>query len=318
MIHLTPSNTRLIIRPAHVKTESLRGYISRVSSQNGSSPILNNMLFSLKVTTDAIQEISTLTGCSDSILKEHGSLTLSRNNQPTGVRFGNCTLSTDQVWVQRRMVCPQCLSNDGISSCYWELRDYDVCHKHGCYLVRRCSDCDRPLNWEKAISGKCSCGIKFENIKTETASINRGLICNIIADEMTKSLIRSNQCENDSESLAPLNWLFIICNFIISVLIPIFCQEHLGKICAINKKTREELLLTVLKDKDYYDHLHHFISLHSFRNQMTMTKALRAGIYNNKMRHSFLSHYKKAPIHNHFFKIKSDFLKITEFNLQKK
>lgn len=317
MTRLASSRTRLLIRPEHVKNESLRGYVSRVSSRNGSSPILNTMLLSLQATTNAIQEIATLTGCSNSILKKHGSLTQVRNNEHTGVLFGTCILSIDQVWVHRRMVCPQCLSNNGVSICYWELRDYDVCHEHGCYLVSRCSGCDRVLNWARTISGKCSCGVQLADIKTEMASINRGLICNLIADAMTKSIMGSNRRGSGSDSLAPLNWLFIVSNFVLSVLIPGFCQEHLGKIRAISNQTIEELLLAILKDSEYYEHLRQHIFLHTFRNQVTMTRALRAGIFNNKMRDSFLPYYKKVPLHNHFFKIKYDVLKKLELDLQR-
>lgn len=317
MTRLASSRTRLLIRPEHVENESLRGYVSRVSIRNGSSPILNTMLVSLQAATDAIQEIATLTGCSDSILKEHGSLTQVRNNEHTGVLFGSCILSTDQVWVHRRMVCPRCLSNNGVSICYWELRDYDVCHEHGCYLVSRCSGCDRILSWARTISGKCSCGVRLDDIKTEMASISRGLICKLIADAMAESIMRSNRRENVSDSLAPLNWLFIVSNFVLSILIPFFCQEHLGKIRAINNQTREELLLVILKDSEYYDHLRQFIFLHTFRNQMTMARALRAGIFDNEMRDSFFPHYKKISLHHHLFKIKSDVLKKQELDLQR-
>lgn len=316
MKHLASRGLRLLIRPEHVQSESLRGYVSRVSRGNGSSQLLRSMLVSLQATTVAIQEIATLTGCSESILKEHGSLTRFRNVEHAGVLFGSCTLSTDQVWVQRRTVCPKCLANSDVSLCCWELRDYDVCHEHGCYLVGRCSGCDRVLNWASTTSEKCSCGVRLADMKTKMASTNRASICKLIADAMAELITRANQRESVSDSLAPLNWLFIVSNFVLSILIPGFCQEHLGKIRAISHQTSEELLLVILKDNEYYAQLRQFIFLHTFRNQMTMVRAFRAGIFDNEMRDSFLPLYKKMPLHHHLFKIKAEVLKKRELDLQ--
>lgn len=318
MNRLASRGVRLLVRPEHVENESLRGYVSRVSSRNGVSPQLKPMLASLQDTTEAIQEIATLTGCSESVLKEHGSLRRVHNVEHAGVLFGSCTLSSDQVWVQRRMVCPQCLANSDVSICCWELRDYDVCHEHGCYLVGRCSGCRRVLKWARTTSKECSCGVRLADIKAEMASTPRRLICKLIADAMAESIARSNQCEDTSDSLAPLNWVFIVSNFVLSILIPGFCQEHLGKIRAISHQTSEELLLVILKDKEYCVHLRRFIFLHTFRNQLTMARALRAGIFDNEMRDSFLHLYKKMPLHHHLFKIKDDVQEKRKLEVQRR
>lgn len=317
MNHVASRPTRLLIRPKHVQNESLRGYVSRVSSCNGSSSLLKPMLVSLQVTTNAIQEIATLTGCNDTLLRLHGSYMQIHDDGHSRVLFGSCILSTDQVWGQRRMICPQCLSINGVSICCWELRDYDVCHEHGCYMVSRCSGCNREINWLRATSEKCSCGIRLTDIKTKLASITRKLICKLIADAMSESVNRSKQREIISDSLTPLNWLFIVSNFVLSILIPGFCQEHLGKICAISNQTSEELLSVILKDSEYYDYLRKFISLHTFRNQFTMVRALRAGISDNAMRENFLPYYRNIPLHEHFFKIKCEVLEKRKLDLQR-
>lgn len=299
-----------------MKNESLRGYVLRLSIYNGSSPQLKPMLLSLQATTVAIPEIARLTGCKASLLSEHGSLVQIRNDGHPSVRFGSCILSTDQVWMQRRRICPMCLSKNGISICCWELRDYDVCHKHECYLVDRCSGCDRILNWITTSSDACSCGLRLADIKTEMASRNRRLICKLIADAMAASNTRFNQTEIVSDSLTPLNWLFIVSNFVLSILMPGFCQEHLGKMRAISNQTSEELLLVILKDSEYYGYLRQFIFLHTFRNQRTMAQALRAGIFDNEMRDSFLPCLKKVIPHNNLMKIKAEVKKQQVLALQ--
>jgi hypothetical protein len=310
----TSVRTRLLIRPELVENESLRGYVSRLSSCNGSSPLLKPMLASLQATTGAIQEIATLTDCSASLLSEHGSLMQGRNAGNSGVLFGNSILSTDQVWMHRRTVCPRCLSRNGVSICCWELRDYDVCHEHGCYLVDRCSGCDRVLSWANTSSEVCSCGVRLADIKIPMASTNRRLICELIAD--AKSASRFDQREIVSDSLTPLNWLFMVSNFVLSILIPGFFQEHMGKRHAISGQTSEELLLVILKDSEYCDHLRQLMLLHDFRNQMKMTRALRAGIFNQELRKTFLPCLKKVTIHSHLFKIKAEMQKEKELKLQ--
>ena len=316
MTRLAPGPTRLLIRPAHEKNESLRGYVSRVSSRNGSSPQLNSMLVSLKATSNAIQEVATLTDCSVSILKQHGSLIQAQHNKQPGVQFGRCILSADQVWLQRRMVCPKCLANNDVSICCWEIRTMTYVTSMAAIWLIVAVAAIGGITWTSTTSEKCLCGFRLADIKTELASTDRRSICKLIADAMSKSTTRSSHSEIVSDSLAPLNWLFIASNFVLSILIPGFCQEHLGKICAINNQTSEELHLVLLKDSEYYSQLNEYISLHTFRNQMPMSRAFRAGIFDNEMRDSFLSLYKTMPLHDHLFKIKSDVLKKRELSRQ--
>ncbi len=305
MNHLASGRTRLLVRPKIVENESLRGYIARVSSSNGSSPLLKPMLVSLQAATNAIQEIAMMAGRRASVLKAHGSLTQVSNDEPPGVLFGSCILSTNRVRMQRRMICPMCLSKDGISTCCWELRDYDVCHEHGCYLVGRCSGCDRLLSWESTSSETCPCGLRLADIETEMASINRGLICKLIADHMAAMIARPNQVIA-SGIFTPLNLFFIVCNFVRAVLIPSFCRWHLGNLLSLSSQTSEELLLIILKDSEYCLHLHNVIILHCMENPIAMARASRAGITDLEMREHFLPCLEKVNMKNELFKIKAD------------
>lgn len=316
MNHHASVRTRLLIRPALAENESLRGYVSRLSSCNGSSPLLNPMLASLQAATSAIQEIAALTDCSAALLSGHGSLMQFGNVGDSGVLFNNSIISTDQVWMQRRMVCPKCLSRNGVSICCWELRDYHVCHEHGCYLVDHCSGCDRVLTWTNTSSEVCSCGVRLADIKTSMASTTQRLICQLIADAMSASNTGLDQSEIVSDSLTPLNWLFIVSNFVLLILIPGFFQEHMGKRHAISRETNEELLLVILKDREYCDYLRQLMLLHDFRIQMTITRALRAGIFDQKLRKTFLPCLKKVTLHSHLFKIKAKMQKEKELKLQ--
>lgn len=316
MNHIASRPTRLLIRPKHVKNESLRGYVSRVSSCNGSSPLLKPMLVSLQATTNAIQEIAKLTGCNDNLLRVHGSYTQIHNDGHSGVLFGSCILPTSRVRMLRRMICPMCLSKDSVSNCCWELRDYDVCHEHGCYLVGHCTGCDQLLSWRSTSSEACSCGVRLADIKTQMASMNRALICKLIADEMS-AIITQPEYEIVSGSLTPFNLFFIVSNFVRVILIPGFCQQHLGNRHSLNHQTSEELLLVILKNREYYNHLRQVIFLHAVRNPMTMARALKSGISDKAIKDCFLPCLRKVVFHNHLFSSEAVMRKKQELSLQR-
>jgi hypothetical protein len=267
------------------------------------------MLVSLQATTNAIQKIVTLTGCNDTLLRLHGSHTQIHNDGHSGVLFGSCVLPTNRVRMQRRMICPMCLARNGVSICCWELRDYDVCHDHGCYLVGICSGCDRLLSWRSTSSETCSCGVRLADIKTQMASINRALICKLIADEMSAIITLPDQ-EIVSGAFTPLNLFFIVKNFVWSLLIPRLSQLHFGNSYSFDYKTSEELLLLILKNSEYYDHLCQIIIFHAVGNPMTMVRALRSGISDKSIRDCFLPCLEKVTFHNHLFKTEAIVRKI--------
>lgn len=298
-------STRFLIRPALGNKESLRGYVSRVSSCNGSSPLLKPLLASLRAITDAIPKIAALTSGKDSVLKKHGSQTQVREDGQSDVLFGSCFLSTNRVRMVQRMFCPICLSENGISMCCWELRSYDVCHEHGCYLVGRCSGCDRLLSWASTSSEKCSCGLRLADMKTEMASTNRRLICKLIADELSATIDRPNK-EIGSGSLTPLDLFFIVSDFVRTVLIPGFCKEHLGNMRSLSDQSSEELLLVILNDSEYCGHLRKVIFLHGVQYPIAIERALRSRISVSEMRGHFRSCLNRVTFHTELFKTKAE------------
>lgn len=299
--------TRLLIRPAHLNGESLRGYISRLSDRNGSSPLLKPMLESLQTASNAIPEISALTGCDDHLLQEHGSYVHSCIAGGAGVVFGCGVISTKQVRMQSRKVCPPCLrKKDGISTCCWELHDYDVCHMHGCHLVGHCHSCSRPLSWLSSSFGVCSCGVRFADIQTQAASTNRKLFCRLIADAVSKTVTRSDEREFIPGALTPLNWFYIFRNFIHSVLLPNFYAKYLGIREPGSESDCIGLLLAMLSDQEYCRHLRQVIFLHAAKAPMTLARTLRSDVSGQEMVELFKPCLRKIAIHDCLIEIARD------------
>ncbi len=249
MTALSTCRPRLLIRPSPEKGESLRGYVSRLSFVNGSSPLLTAVQRSLRAISDAIPQIALLSGCSETILRAHGSVTQFHNEVPSCVLFGSANLPLELIWLDRKKICPHCLLSQDISMCYWDLKDYDVCHLHGCYLITNCEACGRGLRWGRTMAAKCQCGLLHSEMKAKIAPTTRSLLCKLLADATIESITLSYEKNSPSCTLAPLNKLFAASNFLLSILIPAFFQEHLGKIRSISEQTCQELLLTLLADK---------------------------------------------------------------------
>lgn len=309
MKHISSGPTRLLIRPEHVENESLRGYVSRVSNGNGSSPLVKPMLVTLRATTEAIHKFATLTGCSSSLLMAHGSLAQIGRYRHSGVLFGSFTISTTKLRLSRRMVCPVCLLKNGISTCCWELRDYDVCHEHGCYLVSRCSGCDQHLSWLSTKTDICSCGVRYADMQTELAPINRKSICKFMGDAMLATTALANQKDVALKSLTPLVLFFAISYFVRSVLIPSLLSSQIGCICPDADQTGEEFHLAILKDREYYGHLCEVVLLHAIRNPVRMAQLFAEGISENNITEFLFPCLNKATVHSHLLKIKADVMK---------
>lgn len=299
MLTLTP---RLLIRPPHLRYESLRGYVSRVSDCNGSSPLLKPALASLRETTSALPEIAALTGSHSSILEAHCSLKPSEDGKYSGVVFGDALLPTSQVRIQRRAICPVCLSENEISQCCWELHDYDVCHTHGCYMVGKCHACRRPLHWAYAAKDRCVCGTHFTEYETTAAPRARIARCRLLANAASETLYRPNHLVKIKGAITPLNWFFIFENFIRSVLIPGFCEEYEGTVDAKSVES-ETLVVEILRDEKYCRYLRQTIFLHAASDPMTLAQTLRFNITPEEMKEHFWPCLNDMIFHDVLFKL---------------
>lgn len=272
---LPPISTRLLVRPQPAEHESLRGFVARAERSNGGSSLLRPFVESLQTATTGIPQIAVLTGCSEWHLKTHGSYVKTCIWGGSGVLFGTDVLSANEVWLGRRMVCPMCIvTNTRISNCCWELSEYDVCHIHSCYLVGNCS-CGRKLSWHCTSQKICPCGVLVANIETQRAPQHRGLLCELIFEAMAETLTKPGFVEVTPGTLTPLNWFLIYLNFIRLLLLPKFFLEDLRCRSAVNTEIGADLLLAILKDREYCHHLQQVILLHAAKNPTVSARTLR-------------------------------------------
>lgn len=65
-------------------------------------------------------------------------------------------------------VCPRCLQRDSApyERLLWSFRPAPVCTEHGCLLVGRCPECNRPLRSDRPDITRCTCGAILDVIET--------------------------------------------------------------------------------------------------------------------------------------------------------
>lgn len=302
---MTQQRYLLLVRPQCRLNESLRGYVSRVSTSNGDSPLLRPELESLRATTEAIDKVARLTDSDAQTLLRRGSLATVEQNEIHGVVFGSAVLSTNQVWMQRRMVCPMCLSEKDVSHCCWEMRDYDVCHLHGIYMAGHCRSCNQPLSWTSTSATACRCGIQLADIQTSVAPRPRKELCRLLALATAKTLVQSKRWDVLADSLTPLNWFLLLDSFVRSVLIPGFFLEYRVPTTVLPKAAREKLMVRIMGDQKYFRYLRRLTFLHAAGNPMTMAQTLRTGNSAQEMNEYFSPCLKNVKYHPNFFRLEA-------------
>lgn len=70
---------------------------------------------------------------------------------------------------QHARFCPFCLLETRHWQLGWEILHFDVCHKHGVWLVDQCSSCGAHLTWQREQLLRCDCGADLRQEKPEDA-----------------------------------------------------------------------------------------------------------------------------------------------------
>lgn len=153
----------LVVRPPPTETESLMGYVLRLTEVNGyptSTYILGEMRTRKyqgsieRFDADALMRIAGITASQAQRLSMRCS---ERDNRAT---IGLCgqPVATYATSINHPKVCPLCLARFGRCEAFWELSLAVACPLHKIALVDICQGCGLRLHWRRSKIWQCSCG----------------------------------------------------------------------------------------------------------------------------------------------------------------
>ena len=176
----------LIRTPAPFKTESLMGYVLRVTEANGyQSPwhVLKHAgLSSGEMKTAGIpanklamvlgKEIDSIKHIAYKHISWNGTETYSILDHPLGQK-----LIYEPLRLQKHSICPECIQNLGYQDAFFDLQLAVACPIHRTNLVSHCHACNTPLTLFRPGLLICKCGASLLNVP-------RSPVCPLLADLM--------------------------------------------------------------------------------------------------------------------------------------
>ncbi|CAM2844523.1 TniQ family protein [Vibrio mytili] len=98
-------------------------------------------------------------------------------------------------------VCPKCIDEAPYIRQLWHFIPYQVCHKHHCQLVQRCTECGKLLDYQSSeLIDQCECGFSLPNSESERESGSAYIVAQWLAGEtviesglMTRELTQSSR-----------------------------------------------------------------------------------------------------------------------------
>jgi hypothetical protein len=174
----------LVRHPAPAPTESLLGYVLRVSEDNGyNSPWSVYCLAGMKsneirASGVKLEKLARITNW------PQGRLNAIAYSAPAGQPrwcrlLGNPVLPQDLNLTHPRF-CPQCTREKGFLEAHWDLALMVACPAHRCSLVSCCPQCGRRLRWFRRGLLECECGGDLSNCDLSSISEAEAGLLNII------------------------------------------------------------------------------------------------------------------------------------------
>ena len=152
----------LIVRPRPAPTESLMGYMLRLSECNGypSKAFLQSYIRSgcnrnYIGRLDALP-LMELAGIS---AQDAARLSLRPIERSRGyIRLFGQDMPSYEVSLASPKVCPQCLEEHGRCEAFWDLTQARACPIHKTVLLKQCLKCGSKLLWTRRKVSECPCG----------------------------------------------------------------------------------------------------------------------------------------------------------------
>ncbi|QOZ83777.1 MULTISPECIES: TniQ family protein [Chromobacterium] len=164
----------LLVTPAPNVTESLLGYVLRLSERNGYDTPWHILSFAgfnqseMKTAGFPIQKLASVLGRSTAELEplsyrvQDGSKSFKLLGQPLGG-----SLTYRPLRLSMPAFCPACVDELGFIDAFWDLRAAVACPRHGHRLLESCSVCANPITWYRPGLFQCKCGADLRDVPLE-------------------------------------------------------------------------------------------------------------------------------------------------------
>ncbi len=167
----TPS---LVRHPAPFLTESLFGYILRLSEENGYTTPWSLLLLAQirqhEARSTGIQ-VAKLAQVSNRPQTELESTSYRwPGDRPRSCRLLGHLLTPCELAVTRPRLCPECVAEKGFIEAHFDLALMTGCPVHRRSLLCRCPGCMKPLRWFRPGLLECQCGTNLRNVSLPAIS----------------------------------------------------------------------------------------------------------------------------------------------------
>lgn len=149
--------SKLLLRPIRQPYEGRLGYMKRVASENSLS---RSMMSQVAINI----------------------------GDPRDIHFPDQIIGKKSWNFKYSRYCPMCLATNPIWRIEWELKHFDACPIHSCWLIDVCSKCGRHLLWARRTLLLCDCNMPLTEIAAEPCSLNVIAIAVAILRKLNNSL----------------------------------------------------------------------------------------------------------------------------------
>jgi len=172
----------LVATPQPQPTESLMGYVLRLTQANGYHT-MSYILAAMnghwyrgaigRLDGAPLREIAGLS--SDQVAR----LTLKPERRPRAyIRIRGEDLPSYEVSLQRCKICPLCLAAGSGCEAFWDLAQAVACPTHHVMLEATCPGCASELTWRRPKVTQCRCGFDLTKLPTRPAA---PALCDLMA-----------------------------------------------------------------------------------------------------------------------------------------
>jgi hypothetical protein len=253
-----PFSSRLLVRPAPLKGESLRGFLLRVGERNGCgrgtnlfSALTGNHSSQYMVPDHALDNVAQALALSRQEIESISYRPVAKD-VTSQCRFFGHTVSVNHLRSHHPAVCPDCLAQQQAISGLWDLRAVCVCPHHGKWLIDRCPACGESLTWNRTSVANCKCGFDLRTAQTKPAPSDvlalTALVHEMVLNDLPTFAEQSLGYPEEVRQV-PLNELLGLFRYAADVLVPahpITQEERVDGSEAFSKLSQAAVLMARL------------------------------------------------------------------------